>query len=69
MTKDVCSEIAAERIRYTDSLAKELKVSYHCAENIIFLRNSSKWTQELEDKIIQMDKDRQSPPDVKEWVK
>jgi hypothetical protein len=41
---------------YTKELAKELNVSFACASSIEYLRTRSRWTQELENDLIEMDK-------------
>lgn len=37
---------------YLESLAKELKCSVACAGDVWYLRQRSRWTQELEDELI-----------------
>ena len=41
---------------YFDNLAKELNCSKSCAMNVWYLRQRSRWTQDLETQLIEMDK-------------
>lgn len=40
-------------VKYIHEQAKKFGVTYSQAEDIIYFRSSSKWTQELEDKMIE----------------
>lgn len=43
-----------------EKFAKKLGVSVECASDVIYLRSRSRWTQELEDKLIQAHKNGES---------
>ena len=49
---------------YIEKLAKELGVSIHCAGCVHYLRGRSRWTQEKEDQLIQLDKEGKELPNV-----
>ncbi len=62
---DTLSEIMAkvqdETVLYIQSLAKELNVSENCAGDVWYLRTRSRWTQELENQLIQLHKEGNPP--------
>lgn len=47
-------------------IATELEVSDSCAMDIFYLRGRSRWTQELEDELIELHKNG-SPPNICEF--
>lgn len=47
--------------RYISELAKKMGVSQACAMDVWYLRNRSRWNQELENKLIQLHKDGNPP--------
>jgi hypothetical protein len=47
-----------------NSLVKELGVSTQCAGYVQYLRTRSRWTQEKEDQLIELDKKGQELPNV-----
>lgn len=49
-----------------DNLSQELGVTSSCALDILYLRNRSRWTQQLEDKLIQLHKEG-NPPNICEF--
>lgn len=48
------------------SVAHDLNISHQCALDVIYLRSRSRWTEELEAKLIQLHKDG-IPPNVMEF--
>lgn len=48
------------------SLSKELNVSEGCANDVFYLRSRSRWTQELEDQLIELHR-KGTPPDIYEF--
>lgn len=54
--QDAMDAYYEEMEKYTKSLAEELGVSVSCASSVEYLRTRSRWTQELEDNLIEMDK-------------
>lgn len=48
-------------------VSKELGVSIACASDVVYLRGRSRWTQELEDELVQMDKVGDPRPNIFEW--
>jgi SOS response regulatory protein OraA/RecX len=51
----------------TKETAEELEVDDAFASAIVYLRSRSRWTQELEDKLIQMCKNGESVPNMCDW--
>lgn len=47
---------------YISNLAEKLGVSNRCAGDVYYLRTRSRWTQDLEDKLIKLHKEG-NPPD------
>lgn len=43
-----------ETTKYIQDLAVELKISKACAMDVYYLRTRSRWTQELEDQLIDL---------------
>lgn len=54
-------------IQYEKDLAKELGCSEYCAQDIHYLRSRSRWTQELENELIELDKLDKHPPVLAGW--
>lgn len=50
-----------EQTQYINTLADEMKVSVDCAGDIVYLRSRSRWTQELENQLIQLYKEGKAP--------
>lgn len=48
-------------------LAKELNVSEGCATNIWYLRTRSRWTQESEDYLIELERQGKPVPNMNEY--
>lgn len=46
---------------HIDSVARELGISVGCANDVVYLRGRSRWTQEMEDKLILWDKTNTRP--------
>jgi hypothetical protein len=42
---------------YQETLASKLGISIQCASHVLYLRTRSRWTQKLEDELIQSHKD------------
>lgn len=53
-----------EMENYFQSLAEELGVSLSCALNVFYLRQRSRWTQDLENELIRMDKEEGRQPNM-----
>jgi hypothetical protein len=51
---------------YFESLATELDCSAACAADVWYLRQRSRWTQELEDRLIELH-DLGTPPNMCEF--
>ena len=45
----------------SQSIAKQLVVSLGCALDVQYLRSRSRWTQELEDRLIQLHREGRPP--------
>lgn len=52
--------------KYILEITKELDVSDSCAMDVVYLRGRSRWTQELENKLIKLHKENK-PPNVYEF--
>lgn len=52
--------------KYIRKLALELEVGEECASDVWYLRTRSRWSEELEAKLIQLHRDG-NPPNVFEW--
>lgn len=50
-----------EQTQYVNKLADEMKVGVDCANDIVYLRSRSRWTQELENQLIQLHKEGKAP--------
>jgi hypothetical protein len=55
-----------EIISYMETLAEELNCSTACAQDVWYLRQRSRWTQELEDKLILLYREG-NPPNINEF--
>ncbi len=55
------NEYYEEMEAYFQQLAKELDCSISCATDVWYLRSRSRWTQELEDKLISLHKSGNAP--------
>ena len=53
---NLLDKVQDETAIYIQNLAKKLGVSESCASDIWYLRTRSRWSQELENYLIQMDK-------------
>lgn len=51
---------------YFRDLAKELNCSIGCASDVWYLRQRSRWTQELEDELIRLH-NAGTPPNINEF--
>lgn len=54
-------------IEYEKKLAQELNCSDWAAQDIIYLRSRSRWSQELENEILRLDKEGKHPPVLAGW--
>ena len=52
--------------RYFEDLASKLGCSIGCAQDVWYLRQRSRWTQELEDRLIRLHKEG-SPVNINEF--
>ena len=48
-------EYAEVTNQYIDEVAAEKKVSFQCANLIVYLRSRARWTQEKEDELVAID--------------
>lgn len=64
---EVMSQHQDEICNYIVKLSQELNVSNKYASAIWYLRTRSRWTQELEDKLVQMCKDNEPVPNMCDW--
>lgn len=64
---DVMLKAQDEYVEHVLKIAEELAVSESCASNIVYLRGRSRWTQELENELIRMDKEENTQPNIFEW--
>ena len=64
--QEMMDEIYDETYRYITDLADKLNVSEACASDIVYLRNRSRWTPELEQLLIQLHKEG-TPPNIFEF--
>ena len=53
--------------RQTDELAVTYDISFLWADCIVYLRTRSRWTQELEDRLLAMAQNGEIPPNMFEW--
>jgi len=53
-------------VEYEKKLMIELNISHSCASDITYLRSRSRWTQELENKLIQLHNE-ENPPNIFAW--
>lgn len=56
--KEICS--------YIEDLSDELKCSLECATDVYYLRTRSRWTPELEEKLILLHR-QENPPNIMEF--
>lgn len=64
---EVMDKVHDSLIAVAKSISKEFGVSEDCALNIQYLRTRSRWTQELEDELIRMDKEEGKQPNIYDW--
>ena len=65
--QEFMNDIQDAYILETLFLAKKLGVSDSCAMNIQYLRTRSRWTQDLEEELIRMDKEEGRQPNMCDW--
>lgn len=58
--------IVEENNKEIINISNNLQVSKSCAQNIWYLRTRSRWSQELEDKLIELHK-AGTPPNIMEF--
>lgn len=56
-----------ETVKEIERVAEELKVNDSFASAIVYLRTRSRWTQELENKLVEMAKAGESCPNMMGW--
>lgn len=54
-------------IEHIETVAQELGIDYGAADDIVYLRQRSRWTQEKEDKLIAMAKAGDYNVIIHEW--
>ncbi len=64
--QDIMNQVQDEYINEVGKLALELNCTIECANDVMYLRGRSRWTQEHEDKLIQLHKEG-NPPNICEW--
>lgn len=62
-----CEEMQKAQATYELTIQKELNVSARCASDISYLRSRSRWTQELEDTLVKMDREGKHPENIFEF--
>lgn len=60
--QEVMNSLQDAMMDYEAQIAKELNCSEWAACDIIYLRSRSRWTQELENEILRLDKEGKHPP-------
>lgn len=55
------NSVQDETAKYITKLSEELQVSEACAWDVWYLRSRSRWTQNLENELIQLHKDGNPP--------
>lgn len=63
---ELMAKVQDEMVKYVNKLATELNVSESCAADVYYLRSRSRWTQELEDKLIELHR-KGTPPNICEF--
>ena len=63
----IMDKIHDETVDHIQKLADKLGVSWEWASDIWYLRTRSRWTQELEGKLIQMAKSNQPHVNICDW--
>jgi len=66
MSDQIQNDYYNELEEYLKSLAEELQCSYACATDVWYLRQRSRWTQELEKELIRLYNEG-TPPNVLEF--
>lgn len=61
--QEFLDKVAEETINYISELAQKLNITEACAEDVWYLRTRSRWSQELEDKLIELHK-AGTPPNI-----
>ncbi len=64
---DFFDELNRGREKHVKKEAKRLEISKDCAENVVYLRDRSRWSQRLEDELIRMDKAGEPAPNIMEY--
>lgn len=67
MANQIQDDYYNELESYLKSLSEELNCSYACAGDVWYLRQRSRWTQELEDELIRLYKEG-TPPNIFEMT-
>jgi hypothetical protein len=65
-TVDLFQEFIDAFIQEAKNISEQLGVSESCGIDILYLRGRSRWTQELEDRLIELYK-QGSPPNICEF--
>lgn len=63
---EALNELAESVNKYIKKLAKDLKITEHCAQDVWYLRTRSRWTQELEKELIRLHR-AGTPPNIFDW--
>ena len=64
--KNLMDDLHDAQIECEIEVAQEMGVDIHCATDIVYLRNRSRWTKQLEDKLIELHKAKM-PPNIMEF--
>ena len=65
--ENISKDYAEFMANYIEELSEELGVSQNCAHQICYLRTRRRWTQELEDELIQLHKEGNPPDNIFEF--
>jgi hypothetical protein len=65
--QEIMDSLHDSYINECQQLSKQNSISSVCASNILYLRSRSRWTQELENELIRMDKEDNIQPNMGDW--
>jgi len=55
-----------EQVKHMQNVAKELGISESCANDVVYLRTRSRWSEELELELIKLHNEG-NPPNIFDW--
>jgi CII-binding regulator of phage lambda lysogenization HflD len=65
--QEAIEQLNSAMMEYEDKIQKEYNCSEQAASDIAYLRTRSRWSQELEDLIVKLDKEGKHPPVLAGW--